>query len=438
MQNKQLKKVLIITYYWPPSGAIGVHRCLKFAKYLRDFGWEPIVYTAKDAQYPYLDDSNFKHIPEGIEILKQKAKDPFNLFKIVSGRRKDTVVSNPVHVREKKHKLIDKIAIWIRGNFFIPDARSLWIKPSVKYLSEYLKTNKIDAIISDGPPHTNTVIAYKLSEKFKIPWIADFQDPWTQVDYYKLFNISKFAHKKHVKLEQKAFAISKKITIASPSWKIDLESIGAKNVDVIFWGYDEDDFRDLKKNQTDKFVISHAGLLGFDRNPEVFFKVLKDLKSEITGFSDNLQIQLAGSVDYSVKESLIKENLEENTLFLGNIPRDKALKLTVDSDLLLLPLNIAENAMGRIPGKLFEQIRSNNPILCLGPKGSDVEKIITETKTGNSFEYSDYHGIKGFVKQVWLAGKTEFNTVEPEIIKDYSVKKQVKKISEYLNEITKN
>jgi len=432
MQNK---KVLIITYYWPPSGAIGVHRCLKFAKYLKKMGWEPIVYTAKDAQYPYLDDSNFKHIPDGITVLKGKIIEPFNLFKIISGRKKNAVLTNPVQVRDKKQKFIDKFSIWIRGNFFIPDARSLWIRPSVKLLTKYLKENPVDVIISNGPPHTNTVIAYKLSEKLDIPWLADYQDPWTQIDYHNEFMLTKFAEKKHERMEQKAFEIAKKTTIASPSWKKDLESIGAKNVDVIFWGYDEGDFKDFKTNKSDNFIISHAGLFGHDRNPIELFKALKDLKQENKLFAEKLKIKLAGPIDYSVKQAIEDADLTGNTEFLGSIPRNDALQLTLDSSLLLLPLNKADNAMGRIPGKLFEQMRSYNSILCLGPKGSDVENIITETKTGKSFIYSDYKGIIEYVLEVFNNFTNENPQQNTPNILDYSVENQVKKLNNYLNEI---
>ncbi len=432
------KKVLIITYYWPPSGAIGVHRCLKFAKYLRNFGYEPVVYTAKNAQYPYFDDSNFKHIPEGITVLKHKILEPFNFFKIISGRRKETALTNPVQVRDKKQKFIDKLAILIRGNFFIPDARALWIKPSVKYLSKYLRNNKIDAIISDGPPHTNTVIACRLSKKFNIPWLADFQDPWTQVDYYNDFMLTKIADRKHKKMEHEAFKIAKKITIASPTWSKNLETIGAKNVDVIYWGYDEDDFKELKHIKTNKFIISHAGMLGHDRNPNIFFKVLNDLTKENIKFANSLKIVFAGAIDYSVKEDIIKNNLQKNIEYPGNISRDKALELTLNSNILLLPLNKADNAKGRVPGKLFEQMRSKNPILCLGPDGSDVSNILTKTNTGKSFEYSDYKNIRDYIQNLFDMFINNKKNRKINDISEYSVKKQVEKLANYLNEIVEN
>jgi glycosyltransferase involved in cell wall biosynthesis len=432
-----MKKVLIITYYWPPSGGIGVQRCLKFAKYLRAFGWESVIYTAKNAQYPFLDKSNLKDDPKNITVLKHKIIEPFNLFKILSGRKKNDPISTVIHIREKKSKIIDNIAIWIRGNFFIPDARSLWIKPSIKYLTKYLKKNHIDAILTDGPPHTNTVIACKLSKKFNIPWLADFQDPWTQVDYYKLFKLSKWADKKHRKLEQEVFKTAKKITIASPSWKKDIEKIGAKNADVIFWGYDEDDYKPFVNQTLDKkFTIAHTGLLGFDRNPDVLFDVLKDIKKEIPQFAEDIRINLAGMIDYSVIECIKQNGLEENTNNFGTISRNNALGLVMKAQLLLLPINKADNAKGRIPAKLFEYLRSQRPILYLGPLNSDVANIINYTSSGKCFEYNDYENIKSFVKYRYKRFQ-EFKTDNSEFdISEYSVKKQTEKIAHYLDEIT--
>ena len=198
-----MKRVLIISYHWPPSGGVGVLRCLKFSKYLRQFGWEPVVYIPMNANYLLRDDSNRKDIPDNIEILRHSIREPFGLFKLVSGRKKDDP-ADPVHVRQKK-SFIDNFAIWVRGNFFIPDARCLWIKPSVRYLKRYLKDHPVEAIFTDGPPHTNTVIGQRLSSELGIPWLADFQDPWTQVDYYKLYKIGKLADRRHKTLEQQAF-----------------------------------------------------------------------------------------------------------------------------------------------------------------------------------------------------------------------------------------
>ena len=431
-----MKKVLIISYYWPPSGGIGVHRCLKFAKYLRNFGWEPIVYTAKDAQYPYLDESNLIDIPDNLEVIRHKIFEPFNLFKILSGRKLSEPLTNPVHVREKKQSFIDKFSIWLRGNFFIPDARALWIRPSVRYLSHYLRHNKVDAILSDGPPHTNTYIAYKISKKFDIPWLADFQDPWTQVDYYKDLMLMNCADRKHKRMEQEVFEQAAKITVASPNWARELEKIGAKNVSEIYWGYDEDDFNQVSKATKDrKFIISHAGLLGLDRNPETLFKVISEMMKEDPSMKDSFQIVFPGMVDYSVKQSAEDHGLKDIIEYSGNIKRREVLELNARSGILLLPLNKAENAKGRIPGKLFEYLKSGNQILCLGPKNSDAGSIILETKRGICSEYDDKALIREFIHKKYYEFKN--NKLKPLLddISEYSVENQTEKVAKFLNEI---
>lgn len=432
------KKVLIITYNWPPAGGITVLRCLKIAKYLRDFGWEPVIYTAKDADYPYYDYSNDKDIPKNIEIIKQPIREPFGIFKKLSGRKKNESVNNIIHVRDKK-SILDNIGVWIRGNFFIPDARCLWIKPSVKYLNNYLKQNPVDAIFTDGPPHTNTVIGCKVSKLTNIPWLADFQDPWTQVDYYKLFKIKKKADSKHKQLEQDTFSVSKKITIASPTWKVDLESIGAKNVDVIYYGYDEDDFIDLKESSDNKFTICHSGLLGYDRCPDNLFKVINELNQEISGFSDNVEVKLLGQVDFTVLDLADKYGIAKNINQLGRVPRLDSLKHIVNSWLLLLPLNKADNAQGRMPGKFYEYIRAKRPILNIGPKNSDVANIVDDYGLGLNCDYNETKSLKEYIKQQYENQylNKNFNAVSAKKdISFFSNRNQTKMVANYLNEIT--
>lgn len=435
IEKQNRKRVLIVTYYWPPAGGITVLRCLKFAKYLRDFGWEPVIYTALNPSYPYLDEWNNKDVPAGIEVLKQPIIEPFDLFKKLSGRKKTESLNNVVHVRDKK-SLIDDFAIWVRGNFFIPDARSLWAKPSVKFLNKYLKEHPVDAILSDGPPHTNTWIAYQVAEHNNIPWLADFQDPWTQVDYYALFKIWKWADQKHKRMEQLCLQRANKITIASPTWKKDLEDIGAENVEVIYYGYDEDDFKKLSKNTAQKFVISHAGLLGFDRSPGTFIKAMQRLIAERPNISHLLELSLAGQVDFSIVELIKSAGLEQNTNYLGLISRMDALQLMLDSQLLLLPLNKADNAKGRLPGKIYEYLRAESTILVFGPIDSDAAKIIEDTQRGACFTYENEEGIYTFLKEQfenWEKGVTLNTSGE---IESFSNKNQTKRIAAYLDEIT--
>jgi len=431
-----MKKVLIITYYWPPAGGVSVLRSLKIAKYLNRLEWEPIIYTAKDAQYPYFDNSNIIDIPEGITIIRRPIFEPFNIFKRITGRGKDDTLNNILHVRDKKLGMLDKLGIWIRGNFFIPDARSLWIKPSTRFLIKYLKKNPVDAIFTDGPPHTNTVIALNIKKVLNIPWLADFQDPWTQVDYYKLFKISNWAHKKHVKLEQEVFKYADKITTVSNSWKSDLENIGARNVGVIYWGFDESDFKNIQPTSDGYFNMVHTGLLGFDRCPDTLFKVLLELINENPQFDKTFRLRLSGQVDFSVKESIRNNNLSNHLIDLGVVSRIKALSENLNSQIQLLPLNKADNVKGRIPGKLFEYMRAGKPILCLGPADSDVKLILKNTERGECIDYNDKEIIRSFILDVFNKFKNNQSLQVSSDISNYSIEAQTHKITEFLDLIT--
>ncbi|MEP1097174.1 MAG: hypothetical protein ABJG78_18815 [Cyclobacteriaceae bacterium] len=423
-----MKKVLVISYYWPPAGGISVLRTLKIVKYLRDFGWEPVVFVPSNAHYPYLDPENEKDVPEDLIVLKHPILEPFKLFKFLSRRKKDQPLNSIVQVRDRKPSAVDKLGIWIRGNFFIPDARSLWIKPSVKFLVNYLEHNPVDAIFSDGPPHTNTYIANLVKKRVDVPWLSDFQDPWTQVDYYKMLSIGNRAHRKHSKMEQECFENASKITIASPSWKTDLEGIGAQNVDVIYYGYDEDDFKNLQKEDSDYFDIVHIGLLGIDRHPQELIKILREIN-----FTKPIRLLLAGQIDVSIEQELSELKSNVAIEILGTISRKKALQLAFNADLLLLPLNKAENANGRLPGKLYEYLRTYNPILALGPLESDAARILTDTKSGICLEYSEEEKQKDFLEKL-IQGSIVFeaDTVK---VKEFSNFAQTKKIATYLDQI---
>lgn len=436
--GEQRKKLLIITYYWPPAGGITVLRCLKLAKYIRKFGWEPIIYTVSNPSYQFTDASNDKDIPENIQILKGKILDPTEIFKRISGRKKSEALVNITNITDRRNSIIDKIGIWIRGNFFIPDARRLWIKPSVKYLSEYLQEHPVDAIFTDGPPHTNTVIGLRLAARFNIPWLADFQDPWTQVDYYKQMMVGKRAHRIHSRLEQEVFKTADKITIASPTWKKELESIGAKDVSVFYYGFDEEEFKTYAKKENPVFKIFHGGLLGDDRNPEILFEVISDIIREDPSRKKRISIELAGQIDHKVKNSISYYALDENTKYLGQLTRLQVFKNYEDSALLLLPINKADNAAGRMPGKLYEYLRAQTSILVFGPENGDVKNIVESKQLGRSFPYDVEKSIlKEYILYLLRQHDNNKITALNVDVSEFSNEEQTRKIAQYLDDITR-
>lgn len=390
-----MKRVLIISYYWPPAGGISIIRPLKLAKYLRKSGWEPVICTAKNAHYPFEDEDGLRDIPKDLEIIKVPIVEPYEAYKKLTGQNEKSALADVIQ-NAPKRSFLHKLSVWIRGNFFIPDARCLWIKPALKELTAYLKTHPVDAIITTGPPHSVNRLGYLLKKKYHLPWLADFQDPWTQVDYYQHFKISSWAHKRHRKMESQVFNHADLITIVSKSWKTDLQSIGAKDVKVIPLGFDPEDFQ-TKVSTDESFTLTHLGLLGKDRNPNTLLKVISRICSENKVFASKFRLQLVGVVNEELKRQVLELNISRQVIYKNQVSRKESLRLMQSSQLLLLLLNNAKNVSGRIPGKVFEYFGAQRPILSIGPKGTDVENILIDSNVGENIGYDDAFQLKKFL-----------------------------------------
>ncbi len=433
-----LKRVLIISYYWPPSGGIAVLRCLKFAKYLRQYGWEPVVFTARNAHYPTIDNSNDVDIPAGIEIIRQPIWEPYGWYKKFLGKPPEENVNNVFYTSEEDGGWKYRLAVWVRSNFFIPDARAFWIRGAVSRLLDYLQRHPVDAILSDGPPHSNTRIATLVSRQTGLPWLADFQDPWTQVDYYQLLHLTRWGRQRHERMEAEAFAQASLTTIVSPSWKAKLEDIGARNVRVLYWGYDPEDFAGIERVPHKKFTLSHLGIMGYDRKPEVLFAAIQQLNYEEEGFASAFELRLYGQVDHRVRQQIEAYGLLEQTRFMGSVSRAEALQETVNSHVLLLLLNQQDNAVGRIPGKLFEYLAARRPMLNFGPADSDVAGIIERVGAGRSFTYTTAPALPAQTLGSWYRNYRRGDEITQGngAIDQYSHPELVKKLASWLDTIT--
>tara|TARA_B100001093_G_scaffold516558_1_gene595641 strand:- start:5034 stop:6317 length:1284 start_codon:yes stop_codon:yes gene_type:complete len=427
-----MKKVLIITYYWPPSGGAGVQRWLKFAKYLSDFGWEPIIYTVENGEYPVLDYDLSDEVPNGITVLKTPIWEPYSIYKKFTGRKKEDKINSGFLSEKKNPKLLDKLSIWIRGNLFIPDARKFWIKPSVNFLTKYLKDNPVDVVVSSGPPHSSHLIALKLKENNKLPWVADFRDPWTNIDYYKDLLLSKKSDLKHQKLENNVLTKADKVITIGKSLSEELNALGANNIDVIENGFDSDDFQLSEDVFLDnEFSIAHIGSFTPSRNHIVFWQALKELITENINFSNDLKLQLVGKVDYSVIMNIEKYGLEKYVNYVGYVPHREVIKYQKKSKLLLLMINNTPNAKGIITGKVFEYIASKRPILVIGPEDGDLSTIVNTTKSGIVCGFDDVKKLKLTLLRLY---NNEIN-FEPNPAA-YSRQSLTKKLSEILNQLT--
>jgi glycosyltransferase involved in cell wall biosynthesis len=389
-----MKKVLIITYYWPPSGGGGVMRWLKMSKFLPELGWQPIVYTPENPDPSVIDESLLKEIHPDIIELKTPIWEPYNFYRKITGKKTGEKFKAGYISEASEGNWKNKLSVFIRGNFLIPDPRMFWINPSIKFLAKYLKAHPVDLIVSTGPPHSMHLIALGLKKKFDIPWIADFRDPWTDIDFYAKLRLTKWADKKHHKLELKVLATADHVVTVSPGCATDIEKIAHRKIEVINNGYDPTDY-DFETPELDEtFTISHFGAFNKDRNPATLWKVLGELASADSGFKKLLRIKLIGQTDDSVISDIEKNNLKENLILIEHLPHHEGLVELSKSQVLLLPLNDAPNVKGILPGKMYEYMALRRPILALGPIDADYAKILKETNAGVPLGFNDADGIK--------------------------------------------
>lgn len=428
-RKRGLKKALIITYYWPPAGGPGVQRWLKFVKYLPDFNIEPIVYIPENPNYPLIDESLKSEVSDGLTIIKLPIREPYKLAGLFSKKSSKTI-SKGIISEKNKQNIIEKILLYIRGNFFIPDARKKWIKPSVSLLSKYILKNDIKTIITTGPPHSLHLIGLQLKTKLGVRWLADFRDPWTTIGYHKQLKLTKKSQETHKRLEREVLNTADQIIVTSSVTKKEFENITRKPIEVITNGYD---YESVGKVELDsKFSMAHIGSLLSKRNPEVLWKALSDLINNREDFAKDFQLNFVGAVSEDVLNSIEKNNLSDYIDNIGYISHNESIKFQKKSQILLLIEIDSEETICIIPGKLFEYMVSNRPIVAIGPKGSGVEKIIKETNTGNYFYYDDYESLKSTILTHYKAFKNSVLQSHAIGLQKYSRKQLTASLSKLL------
>lgn len=421
-----MKRVLIICYYWPPAGGPGVQRWLNFVKYFRDFEIEPVLFIPKNPHYPILDESLFAEVPKGVEIIKHPIKEPYKYARLLS-KKKTKKISSGI-IDEKKPSVIEKLLLYARGNLFIPDARIGWVAPSVDFLEKYLSENKdIDTIITTGPPHSLHLIGMELKERLQLKWIADFRDPWTTIHYHKSLRLSTSAQRKHEKLEKKVLQAADSIVVTSPTTQQDFKVLTSKPVEVITNGFDTSENKEATLDS--KFSLVHIGSLLSNRNPKVLWKVLSELKNEMEGFSEDLEVKMVGLVSKEIKEEIQKYNLFENVILPGYVSHQEAISFQNSAQVLLLIEMNKEETAAIIPGKIFEYLRSKRPILAIGPEKSDVEGILKETEAGEYFTYNDGVTLKQSIVEKYNAYKNGKLTAITSNIDSFSRKSLTKRMA---------
>ena len=431
------RRVLIISYYWPPSGGAGVQRWLKFVKYLRAFNWEPVIYTPENPEFPAIDESLFNDIPEGIEIVRTPIWEPYSFYKKLIGAGKNERINAGFLSEKKRPGLAEKFSIWLRGNFFIPDARKFWIKPSVRFLVKYLAEHPVDAIVSTGPPHSMHMIALGVKMKTGIPWLADFRDPWTNIDLYQELMLTAWADKKHHHQELNVLKQADEVVVISRSMKSDFLKIYNRNYTVITNGFDAADMADLEVTPDHKFSIAHIGTMVKTRNPEALWQALSNEVAINQELAENLEIKLVGSVDYSVSDSIEKAGLTKYVNKISYLPHNEVIKIQQQSQVLLLLINDTPNSKVILPGKFFEYMASRRPILCIGPADGDAAQVIAETNSGYVVNKDDVANMQQTIKQLFTRYKTGNTKMESKAIERFSRQQLTADLADRLNNICK-
>lgn len=426
-----MKRVLIITYYWPPSGGAGVQRWLKFVKYLPEFGWQPIVYTPENPEFPAVDESLLKDVPEGIEVIRQPIWEPYGWYRQFIGQ-KDKKIGAGFVSEQKEPGLLNRVSVWVRGNLFIPDARRFWIRPSVSFLKNYLKQHPVDVIVSTGPPHSMHLIALALKKELGIKWVADFRDPWTNIDYYDELMLTKWADRKHHALEREVLTTADKVVTIGYTMTEEMKALGATHVETITNGFDEEDFPEVDVELDNDFTISHIGTFSPSRNHPAFWKALAELKAENEEFARRFKFRTVGVVDHQVRASIEEHGLMENWEAIPYVPHSEVLRYQRSSRVLLVSINNTPNATGILPGKFFEYLASGRPILAIGPKKSDIGKVLELTGAGSIVEPNDIEGMKMTLSQLLSGNDVSDGSAD---IMRFSRKSISKQLSTVLNKL---
>ena len=382
-----MTKILVIAYYWPPAGGPGVQRWLSFVEHLPEFQIQPIVLVPENASYPIKDESLVDRIPKDLVVARKIIKEPYGFARWLLGKKTEEMSSGIL--KEQPEGIAEKLALWIRGNFFIPDARKGWIKPACKKALELIEEHGIKTIVTTGPPHSMHLIGMQLKDRLGIKWIADFRDPWTSIAYHSKLRLSRTSQKKHLALESKVLNTADRIITTSKITAQEFSTITSQPITVITNGYNEDESYSEEIALDKKFSLSFIGSFLSGRNPISLWKSLSYLVQNQEGFKDALEIKLIGVVSEEVVNSIAEYNLSDYLVLLPYVSHKEAIEFQRITQILLLIEIDRHETRGIIPGKLFEYMAAKRPILAIGPEDWEAGQMVRELQCGHYFRHGD-------------------------------------------------
>lgn len=405
-----LEKVLVITYYWPPSGGAGVQRTLKFVKYFPEFGLKPVVLTVDPlkASYPVVDDSLMKDVPPDVKVITTDSFEPLNILSSIAGKKN---VPYGGFANANKESFTQKSLRWIRGNFFIPDARVGWVQHAFRAAEKIIQEENIRCVYISSPPHSSQLIGLKLKKRFpQLRWVADLRDPWTDIYYYKDLLHTKLALKKDARLEERVYRAADALVVVGENLKASLlrkvPDLNPSVVNVITNGYDESDFSNSVSPDAEYFTITYVGTMADSYRPEVLFSVLKRLMSAYA--SVNIRFRFVGVAPTTIVQMAIASGISEKCEWIGHVKHPDAINYLMKSNVLVLIIPESEGAKGILTGKLFEYLGAGHPVLGIGPGDGDAATILHACEAGRMFERDQSEEMYSWLNRelnAWMSGK---------------------------------
>nr|MBI1230284.1 glycosyl transferase [Cytophagales bacterium] len=424
------KRVLIITYYWPPSAGSGVQRWVKFSKYLPGFGWEPVIFTPENPDFDLKDPLMAKEVSVDTEVLKFPIWEPFQLLRML---KKEPLKDPAIILETDRKNLLDKAAIWLRANAIIPDPRIYWVKPSVKFLGQLVDSNDFQAVITTGPPHSLHLIGRALRRNYGIPWLADFRDPWSMWEFLDTLPMTSWARRKHRQLEASVFEEADALVTISPTFQQEMEQLSGRTVQLITNGFDPQDLPegfDQHPPTSETLQVVYTGVIDAIRNPLPFLKALKSVFEQV---DRGVQLTFVGRVSQQLRQVVDEDSwFSKHVVFAGYVPHSAVFEYYAKASLLLLILTNTKNAKGNIPGKVFEYIATGRRIIALGDPEGDTAQILRKAGAGDVFRHEDVEGVSAFLENFQFHG----DIGDYQVAGKYDRKNLTGKLANVLNEIS--